>query len=281
MPPRALCRAEAHAGQPCWRLTLPQGDDSVLVAEHGGQVLSWVTAGVERLYLSPRSLFDGHAAIRGGVPVCWPQFNDRGPLRKHGFARHRRWSRSSAPLADSDLELQLSSDADTLSSWPHAFALALQIRLSPGALHLTLNVRNTGATPLQCSGALHTYLAVDDVSQVEVIGLGGRPEWDALTGVTAPGAAVLRFAGEFDRVYAGPAADVVLVDGRRRLRVRQGGGWPDTVVWNPAAAKGAALADLPPQGWRHLLCIEAARVFEPAVVEPGTSWEAWQALSVA
>ncbi|MFX6031775.1 hypothetical protein ABTE99_19565, partial [Acinetobacter baumannii] len=70
---------------------LPSGDVAI-VALQGAQVLSWVMAdGVERLYLSPRSVFDGHTAIRGGVPVCFPQFNQRGPLAKHGFARNLPW----------------------------------------------------------------------------------------------------------------------------------------------------------------------------------------------
>jgi len=66
-------------GQACHQLTLPSGD-SVLVAEQGAHVLSWVAQGRERMFLSPANKWDGHSAIRGGVPVCWPQFNMRGTL---------------------------------------------------------------------------------------------------------------------------------------------------------------------------------------------------------
>ncbi|MBV5344762.1 MAG: D-hexose-6-phosphate mutarotase, partial [Rhodoferax sp.] len=78
---------EIFQGQACWRWQLPQGD-SVLVSAQGAQVLSWQSAGRERLYLSPQSVFDGHTPIRGGVPICFPQFNQRGALPKHGFARN-------------------------------------------------------------------------------------------------------------------------------------------------------------------------------------------------
>jgi glucose-6-phosphate 1-epimerase len=84
-------RSIEFRGQPALRAT--GGDAAVLtVALHGAQVLSWTTAdGVERLYLSPRAVFDGAAAIRGGVPICCPQFNQRGMLPKHGFMRNLPW----------------------------------------------------------------------------------------------------------------------------------------------------------------------------------------------
>ena len=55
-------------------------DGTITDSKHG---LMWQRAadGVERLYLSPQTSRDGSTAIRGGVPVCFPQFNMRGPLR--------------------------------------------------------------------------------------------------------------------------------------------------------------------------------------------------------
>ena len=82
--------AELH-NQPVIKLQTPDGAVA-LVSLFGAQVLSWTPAGGEdRLYLSPQAVFDGRSAIRGGVPVCFPQFGDRGPLPRHGFARQRRW----------------------------------------------------------------------------------------------------------------------------------------------------------------------------------------------
>ncbi len=273
-------RRETVGGLACWRLRLP-GGDSALVSEHGAQVLSWRAGGVERLYLSPRALLDGRGAIRGGVPVCWPQFSDRGPLPRHGVVRQRRWTpvEPSAPTGDEvRLDLAIAHAPGELPGWPHADAVTLSAVLRPGALQVSLTVRNTGPAPLEFTGALHTYLAVGDIEAVALHGLAGRTGWDALTGASGPAAETTRFSAEFDRVYGSPASDLLVDDGRRRLRVRQGGGWCDTVVWNPWSAKTATLSDLPADGWRHMLCVEAARVFEPAVVAPGADWVGWQRL---
>ena len=166
MPSTATCRETVVSGLPATELQLPCGD-RVVVAQHGAQVLSWVAAGRERLYLSPRSVMDGQAAIRGGIPVCFPQFNQRGDLPKHGFARNLAW-RANEPRLESDeahLALSLTDSAQTRRWWDQSFEALLLIALTPGALQVDLAVRNTDTKALHFTGALHTYLAVDDVVQ--------------------------------------------------------------------------------------------------------------------
>ena len=105
---------EIARGLPTHKLSLPCGDE-LTVALHGAHVLSWVSQGRERLYLSPHSVMDGHAAIRGGVPVCFPQFNQRGSLPKHGFARNLPWhvQSSEAGAEGQVLTLALTDSAAT------------------------------------------------------------------------------------------------------------------------------------------------------------------------
>ena len=276
----ASSRELAFAGLPATELQLPCGD-RVVVAHHGAHVLSWVAGGRERLYLSPRSVMDGHAAIRGGIPVCFPQFNQRGDLPKHGFARHLSWTAKPARLAASKAHLALSliDSAATRQWWDQAFEALLLIELSPGALQVQLVVRNTDSKPLCFTGALHTYFAVTDVAQARLRGLGGRAEWDAVTDHHASGAPELRFVGEFDRVYAA-SQGCELLDGPHALSIEQDLDWAQTVVWNPGAAKCAALSDMPADGWQHMLCVEAAQVYEPVCIEPGDFWQGAQRLAV-
>lgn len=277
----ATCRDVVFAGLPATELQLP-GGDRVVVAQHGAQVLSWVAAGRERLYLSPHSVMDGQAAIRGGIPVCFPQFNMRGPLPKHGFARNLPW-KVHAPRLEADqahLTLSLGDSAHTRQWWDQAFEARLLIGLTPGGLQIELAVRNTDAKPLEFTGALHTYFAVSDVAQARLLGLGGRAEWDAVTDRHGLGAAQLRFAGEFDRVYSAAEQGCELHDGPHVLAIAQDAGWAHTVVWNPGADKCAQLADMPADGWQRMLCVEAAQVHEPIRIEAGESWQGAQRLSL-
>lgn len=283
--PVASIARETGQGLPCLRLTLP-GGDAVLVALHGAHVLSWVAAGRERLYLSPRSHFDGRAAIRGGVPVCFPQFNQRGPLAglpKHGFVRNLPWQ-ADAPHLGADaarLTLRLAAGEATRAFMAQDFAAALTVELAPAALRLTLDVYNPGASALAFTGALHTYFAVDDIAQARLEGLDGCAEWDSVTDRHAGCAGPLAFEGEFDRVYAAAPRPLVLVDGGgQRLQIRQSASFGHTVVWSPGAERCAALPDLPPDGYRHMLCVEAAQVFEPVTLAPGAAWQGWQQLQV-
>ncbi|MEY2684760.1 MAG: hypothetical protein RJA09_1904 [Pseudomonadota bacterium] len=252
------------------------------ITQHGAHVVSWQAGGREQFYMSPASVRDAQAALRGGVPVCWPQFNQRGPLPKHGFARNLPWRLKTFEPKGSGavLTLALVSDERTQAQWPAAFEAELVVAQQPGLLRLTLSVRNTGNTAWSFTGALHSYLAVDDVGGARLDGLAGQAEWDAVSDVSGLAVSPLVFEGEFDRVYTAAPQPLTLRDGTHHLRISQSPSWAHTVVWNPGAHRAATLSDLPPDGWRRYVCVEAAQVFEPVVVAPGAEWTGWQDLEV-
>ncbi|KQP23195.1 D-hexose-6-phosphate mutarotase [Pseudorhodoferax sp. Leaf267] len=273
---------ETFRGQPCLRLAWgPQ--DSLLVALHGAHVLSWIAAGQERLYLSPTAIFDGKSAIRGGVPVCFPQFNVRGPLPKHGFARNLAWTpgqaNHDAATGDAVLALQLASDAASRAFWPEEFQFELRLALGAGRLRMDLAARNGGSTPWSFTGALHTYLRVADIAAVRLDGLDGQPCWDALTDQRSTHAGPIRFAGEFDRVFRAAPGPLVLHDGPSRLQIEQSDSFADTVVWNPGPA--LRLADMPAEGFAHMVCVEAGQVEQAQTLGPGAAWAGWQRLTIS
>jgi len=262
---QAACRPVRVQGLDALFLSLPNGD-SLTVALHGAHVLSWVSGGAERLYLSPDARLDGVAAIRGGVPVCFPQFNQRGPLVKHGFARLLPW-RADAPSIGANrirLTLRLTASEHTRRQWPHDFEAALTVDLCPGRLGLALCVHNVGADPLSFTGALHSYFRVGDI---EIAWLGGLAER-------------LQVRGEHDRVYASSSQPLLLQGGASPLRIEQSAEWAHTVVWNPGPALSVSMPDLPDDGYRHMLCIEAAQVFDPVTLPSGAAWQGSQTCTV-
>jgi glucose-6-phosphate 1-epimerase len=270
---------QGHAG---WRWSLPQGD-SVFVAQQGAQVLSWQAGHRERLYLSPTSVCDGTTAIRGGIPVCFPQFNQRGTLPKHGFARNMAWRLLNEQSQGPEKVFELSDNAQTQAVWPFKFKAQLKVLLVARSLKVQLTVENIGQQTLSFTGALHTYFDVSHIDQVSLHGQAHQPEWDAVNDTHQACQCQLTFKTEFDRVYdVAPEKQPtwVLHDGNEQLRIAQSDAWGQSVVWNPGAEKCSQLTDMPALGYQRMLCVEAARVTSSIEVPPSQQWEAWQQFTV-
>lgn len=214
----------------------------------GGQLLQAGPAHASLLYRSPWPPAPG-AAVRGGIPVIFPQFAGSGPLAKHGFARNLPWRvlRETADAVEAELVIAAGARAD----WPHAATLRLRVTQDRPGFTQQLEVRNDGDTAFAFSGGLHPYWAVDDLAAVRV------------SGVPTPGLGV---AG-IDALHAG-GGEVVMREGARVLRLTQQGfeGWQ---VWTPGP--GHALTDLPPEDWRRFLCIEPV-LMTPRALRPGEIW---------
>jgi glucose-6-phosphate 1-epimerase len=183
--------------------------------------------------------------------------------------------------ASGELTLRLRDSEATRKLWPHAFEARLRIGMGPGRLRAALTLLNVDHAPFSFAAALHTYLRVDDIADARLEGLQGANRWDSLRDdrhvETAP---ALRFDAEFDSVYAAPAKPLHLVQPGGTLEITQSASCSETVVWNPGAALGAKLPDMPEDGYRHMLCVEAARIDEQVLLLPGAQWQGWQQLRV-
>ncbi len=268
------------AGQPAVALRAPDGAAAIVLL-HGAQVVSWQPAGGgERLFLSERPRFGQGASVRGGMPVVFPQFNERGALPRHGFVRTRRWQlmRSEASADDALAVLQLADSEETRALWPHPFALELTVCVRNDRLDVELAVNNTGDSVFDFMAALHTYLRVAEVEMARVTGLNGCRYEDFTTGTMhVDEADAVRVIEEIDRIYYGVPAPLVLSEAQRRLRI-EAANFPEVVVWNPWQEKAAAMADLPPGAFRRFLCVEAALIEKPVLLAPGEHWWGRQTL---
>lgn len=256
---------------------------SVRIYLHGAQVTSWIPAGgEERLFLSRAAEYQAGKTMRGGIPVVFPQFSGFGPLLKHGFARAAAWELFDVQAGtQAAARLRLVDSAETRAIWPHAFTAELTATVGGQKLAVELAIANSGPAPFSFTAALHTYLAVDDIHATAVEGLAGLRYLDAAAGggETMDHEPAVRFPGEVDRVYFDAPDSVRVVEAQRTSTVRTEG-FPDVVVWNPGAAKGVALADMEPNGYRHMVCVEAVVLGRPVLLQPGQSWSGRQILTV-
>jgi len=271
-------------GMPRVVLAAPDGARAEIYLQ-GAHVTAWTPAGGQaRLYLSELAEFREGAAIRGGIPVIFPQFSDRGPLPRHGFARSAPWelvSVDKTATGEAIATLRLRDTAATHQVWAGSFVADLIVSIGGRRLDVTLAVTNTGVEAFSFSGALHSYLHVADVTATLIEGLSGQRFVDQTAGgqetIQPPGA--LAIVGEVDRIYLGAPASVTVREPAHVTEV-SAVGFPDMVVWNPGPARAAALSDLEPGGYRRMLCVEAAVIGTPVRLEPAERWRGTQSLRV-
>ncbi len=246
---------------------------------HGAQVTSWVDGtGREHLYFSRRARFEAGKSIRAGIPVVFPQFADNGPLPKHGLLRTREWRVARQEPASATLAIR--DDVETRALWPHRFLAELVVTVA-GSLTVALRITNTDTSPFSFAGALHTYFAVDEVQEAAVTGLTGCTYRDKVRdwAEVVDGEPTVRIGGETDRVYAHAPSSVRLdgLGGRGRLDLETEG-FGDWVVWNPWVELTAAQTDMEPEDYRRMLCVEAARIADPVMLNPGERWTGMQTM---
>lgn len=240
------------------------------------------------VWLSARAVYAPNRAIRGGIPICWPWFgaHPSDPTRPdHGFARDRRWTVLGAAAAEDGgtvLRLGLGDGEATRALWPHPFALELEVGVGE-ALRVTLIARNTGSSPFTCTGALHSYLAVGEVTRIAIHGLAGCAYIDKVDGGRdGVQHGPVAIAGEIDRVYRETSAACTIDDPvlARRVVVAKRGS-RSTVVWNPWRDRARRLPDFEDDGYARMVCIEAANALDDAItIEPGAEHRLETTISV-
>lgn len=259
------------------------GPSALRAYDFGAHLATWEVDDRPVVWCSEHARLDGSAAIRGGIPLCFPWFaagpdGDLSP--SHGPVRITAWHPDD-PRDGESLAWRLTSDdlhgIPGAEHFPGPFLLRYAVSLSPVAaqpgshsLRAVLEVTGTGGEPITVEAALHTYLAVADSTRATVEGLDGCDYLDKVGGERRTQDGPVRIEGETDRVYdrSGP---VRLVDpaGERKILVEPRGA-TQTVVWNPGPEKAAGMADLGDDEWRSFVCVETAATGSRALtVRPG------------
>ncbi|EFJ44634.1 hypothetical protein VOLCADRAFT_106296 [Volvox carteri f. nagariensis] len=286
-----------------------QGGQTAQVSAYGGQLLTWRNEeNQDYLFLSKNAVFDGHRPIRGGVPICYPEFTKVGPgwltPDGRGFVRNKFWLVWDKSDTFATLEL---SHGDRMNNegYPFYFEIFNHIELRDDHLEQHLSVINKGLTYNPFTAALHTYFAVSDISNVKVEGLQGLTYEDSTDSLTKKReeAAEVVFPGEVDRIYI-KTPDVMKGNPWKELQrwaevqhrihhkpfpslhsplptltflrrfkfdyhqIHDSGapgggrtyevckqGFPDAVLWNPGAKRGASISDLGDPEWRRMVCL--------------------------
>ncbi|PQP93607.1 putative glucose-6-phosphate 1-epimerase [Prunus yedoensis var. nudiflora] len=266
---------------------------SARVSLHGGQVTSWRNKhGEELLFTSSKAIFKPPKAMRGGIPICFPQFGNCGSLEQHGFARNKVWVIDDNPQlhppndshGKSFIDLLLKPSEDDLKCWPHSFEFRLRVSLATsGYLTMTSRVRNVNGKPFSFSFAYHTYFLVSDISEVRIEGLETLDYLDNLCErkrFTEQGDAIT-FESEVSRLYLNsPNVIAVLDHEKKRTYVIRKEGLPDVFVWNPWEKKSKSMVDFGDEEYKQMLCVDGAAIEKPITLKPGEEWTGRLQLSV-
>ncbi len=273
LPPSATL-IEETAGYPI--LVIDHAAAKGRIALNGAHVMEWAPAGEKPvLYMSPQALLEPGKAIRGGIPVCWPWFGDH-PSEcdkpAHGFVRTQIWRLGDVTESADGVKAQFFlSDSDaTRALWPHRFELRLEVIMGAG-LSVALCIKNMDDAAWSMTGALHTYLTVQDVVSACVIGLDDSYYVEKrLSPERIEQSGPVYFDREVDRNYESRATLRMLDKKGGRTIVVEKEGSRATIVWNPWIEKSKRLSDLPDDAYPHFVCIEAANAVPDVVtLHPG------------
>ncbi|MBX2996922.1 MAG: D-hexose-6-phosphate mutarotase [Caldilineaceae bacterium] len=242
----------------------------------GAHILSFQPHGEEPvLWMSRESNFAVGKAIRGGIPVCWPWFAGHptdSSKPSHGFVRTALWSvTDTRNLANGEtqIELGIESNEETLALWPHRFELRLRATVGT-TLTVELISHNPGEEAFTYTGALHSYFTVGDSTEIAIHGLADGDYLDkteSFARKTQRGP--IQISGPTDRIYLDTDTECVIDDPGLGRRIHIGkSNSHTTVVWNPWSSGAARLPDFGDDEYRGMVCVETARAAEDVATVP-------------
>ncbi|KAG7531212.1 hypothetical protein FFLO_04516 [Filobasidium floriforme] len=157
---------------------------------YGATLTSWIAGGKERLFLSSKAALDGSKAIRGGIPICWPNFGPppsaddetlvyHSKLAQHGFARNQTWTLDSVVMDRPEgvsVRFTLDPTPSIISIFPYPFHLSYVVTLTKHELSTDLHVVNPSAKDSLLAAAQTVSDAVTSALPTAVTGSESKPQ---------------------------------------------------------------------------------------------------------
>lgn len=254
---------------------------------YGAAVTSWTMRGENHFWVSDTNKWvEGGKAIRGGIPICFPQFGPYGDLQQHGFARVSNWQIRKTYVANDTsvtviFGLTSESEGEAVAQWPFKFDAEYMVTLSSIGMETKLSVTNVDTKPFEFTCAFHNYFNASSVQNCRVFGFEGRKHLNRLDGdkempeLEDSGSGYV-ISEETDQIYLNTPDELAMFDfGQMKvLKIKKTDSLPDATLWNPYGAEGAD------PGWDKFVCIEPACITKPASVAPGGTWMGSQMLGV-
>lgn len=244
-------------------ITLDQGSSRCVISLFGGHVLSYQRNGQEKLFVSQAARLDGTRPIRGGVPVCWPWFGQFHPdiaqhQQAHGLVRNQLWQIDAQVKTTQATSITLSPTQTTGALWPEGLTAQLVITLTLESLSIALHSQNNAPQGIPLSCALHSYLSVEDITNIQISGITGPYHDNTQHGATFNTPEPYRINAEVDRIHPTKAQHTDIQCNGPIVTHLTHRGHDSLVVWNPWVEKSSVLTDMDNGEYQNMICIETA-----------------------
>jgi len=249
--------------------------------------------------VSDDAKLDGSKAVRGGIPLVFPQFGhpDKS-MPQHGFLRTNFWKADDSSAYDNadgagiTYKLELKDVKNSRGGvWGedtvYDCCFSYSVRIGAKTITTTLEITNTGTQKFDFQTLLHTYYLVGgknalNGSECYVKGLEGYLVADKVSGseYTCDSNPIV-IEGLTDRVYTPTAGKDIVnvtvgVGEGETLKITASGKCGEKsvpvscVVWNPNKEKAAGMSDFGDDQYHDMICVEPG-ILDNTSLEEGQS----------
>ncbi len=113
------------------------------------------------------------------------------------------------------------------------------------------------------TGALHTYLAVDDIAGVKILGLGNEYRDNLDNGVLKAADSKVFLHGPTEKMFLAPESSTQVIQANSYSIAMHHEGHNDIMLWTPWTKAGTNPADMPADDYKKMICLETSRIQKP------------------